>query len=349
MKKSTVMLAMACAVSPLIFSACATSESAGINTPVAQVGIRDNATCNIHPETTLFRLSPWVWFDGTTVNGLEMSLAESGGSGHLHGLGLSTYHHHYSSAGLLMALFGNVSEGDVYGVQLAAICRNKSHYMSGLQAALITNKATSDVDGVQASILYNLSEYFNGLQAGLFFNRASTLNGLQMLAGVNRVRHTINGVQNAIAGNYAVNANGLQSAILYNDVTENANGVQASVVLNSAEKFNGFQVAAVNSVENANGLQCAMVNDVISANGCQLSVLANMAEVFSGFQMGLVNKINKFGSAVQFGLINTAKDMNRDEKGAEVFQFGLMNYNGFYWFPFVNVRFAHEHENEPLY
>ena len=142
-----------------------------------------------------------------------------------------------------VAGIGNISQGDVKGVQLATIFNIVKGNMKGIQASMILNR-TRKVSGLQAAGITNYTD--------------TILRGLQF-SGIN---------------NYAeLGGKGVfQIAGMYNKTAEGRTFFQAAAVGNKADTV-GIQVGLINNANRLRGLQIGLINRADTADGVLLGLI----------------------------------------------------------------------------
>ena len=138
---------------------------------------------------------------------------------------------------------GNISQGDVKGVQLASLF----------------NIVKGNMKGIQASAIINRTRKVSGLQVGGITNYSDTiLRGLQ-ISGIN---------------NYAeVGGKGVfQIAGMYNKTAERRTLFQAAAVGNKADTV-VFQIGLINNANRLRGLQIGLINRADTADGVLLGLI----------------------------------------------------------------------------
>ena len=142
-----------------------------------------------------------------------------------------------------VAGIGNISQGDVKGVQLATIFNIVKGNMKGIQASMILNR-TRKVSGLQAAGITNYTD--------------TILRGLQF-SGIN---------------NYAeLGGKGVfQIAGMYNKTAEGRTFFQAAAVGNKADTV-GFQIGLINNANRLRGLQIGLINRADTADGVLLGLI----------------------------------------------------------------------------
>lgn len=157
------------------------------------------------------------------------------------------------------AAFGaaNWVEGDMYGVQLAAIGNVVNGYTWGWQASGIVNYNQTSFTGLQMSLI-NFNGVFTGLQLGLLDWNRGVCYGLE-IGGVNVNDSELHGWTIG-AINYSARLYGTQIGVV-NVVPEKGRGLQLGV-FNAAESFQGVQIGLLNII----GDGAMPVFPVINAN-----------------------------------------------------------------------------------
>ena len=142
-----------------------------------------------------------------------------------------------------VAGIGNISQGDVKGVQLATLFNIVKGNMKGIQASAIINR-TRKVSGLQAAGITNYTD--------------TILRGLQ-ISGIN---------------NYAeVGGRGVfQIAGMYNKTAEGRTFFQAAAVGNKADTV-VIQIGLINNANRLRGLQIGLINRADTADGVLLGLI----------------------------------------------------------------------------
>lgn len=116
--------------------------------------------------------------------------------------------------------------------------------------------------------------------------------------------------------NDACEINGISLSLLMSG-SSHMNGLELSGGFNQSARVNGLQMSLLyNETDTMNGLQVAAINDAASANGVQFALYNSTREQGNVFQLGLFNQSNS----------------------SENFQIGLLNHNGHFWFPIINMN-----------
>ena len=151
----------------------------------------------------------------------------------------------------------NWVEGDMYGVQLAAIGNVVNGYTRGVQMSAIINYNQSAFTGAQMSLI-NFNSAFMGLQFGLLDWNKGVCYGLEF-GGVNVNDSELHGW--AIGAiNYSARLYGTQIGVV-NVVPEKGRGLQLGL-FNAATEFQGVQVGLLNII----GDGAVPIFPVINAN-----------------------------------------------------------------------------------
>ncbi len=142
-----------------------------------------------------------------------------------------------------VAGIGNISQGNVKGVQLASLFNIVKGNMKGIQASAIINR-TRRQSGLQAVGITNYSD--------------TILRGLQ-ISGIN---------------NYAEvgGRNVFQIAGMYNKTAEGRTFFQAAMVGNKADTV-GIQIGLINNANRLRGLQIGLINRADTADGVLLGLI----------------------------------------------------------------------------
>lgn len=180
-----------------------------------------------------------------SVYGLRASLIY-GASYDVYGVDLGLVGFNRSAMkGLQLQLAADWVDGDMAGVQLAAVSNIDTANATGLQLAGIANYVRGEFTGVQfAAVNYNGA--FKGLQLGGFNYDKGISWGLQ-LGLANASVNEFHG-WSLSAVNYAERMFGLQFGLI-NIAAESGRGVQIGV-FNSAAKYNGVQIGVLNIIGN---------------------------------------------------------------------------------------------------
>jgi hypothetical protein len=135
-------------------------------------------------------------------------------------------------------------------------------------AAGWVGSGVNDVQGFQASGIFDLARDVNGFQGSGVFNIArGEVNGFQGSGVFNIARGEVNGFQGSGVFNVAHGkVDGFQGAGVFNVAAAVAGG-QAAGVINVAGDVRGLQVGLINVADNIDGAQIGLIN--IARNGVQ--------------------------------------------------------------------------------
>ena len=145
-----------------------------------------------------------------------------------------------------MAGIGNISQGNVKGVQVASLFNIVKGHMKGVQAAAVLNKSLH-ATGLQIAGITNFSDtLLRGLQIGGVNNYAEVgRKGVFQIAGTfNKNEHGRSFFQGAIVGNRADTA-----------------GIQIGLI-NNANRLRGIQIGLINRADTADGVLLGLINVV---------------------------------------------------------------------------------------
>lgn len=190
-----------------------------------------------------------------------------------------------------LAGIGNLTRGNVAGLQAAGVFNNLGGNAAGVQLAGVYNYVGDTIRGLQAAGVANFARYGNGVQAAGVVNLVSDGHFAVQAAGVANVADSITAVQAAGVWNGAKHLRGVQVAGVGNHVRHSQSAVQAAGLTNSIGNGKAdIQVAGLGNVaDTLTGVQIAgLFNYAKSLNGVQVGVI-NMAQVHKGVQLGLVN------------------------------------------------------------
>jgi len=151
----------------------------------------------------------------------------------------------------------NWVEGDMYGIQLAAIGNVVNGYTRALQMSGIINYNQSAFTGMQMSLI-NFNSAFMGLQFGLLNWNRGVCYGLE-IGGVNVNDSELHGWTLGPI-NYSARLYGTQIGVV-NVVPEKGRGLQLGV-FNAATEFQGVQIGLLNII----GDGAVPIFPVINAN-----------------------------------------------------------------------------------
>jgi hypothetical protein len=173
--------------------------------------------------------------------------------------------------GLIASGIGYWNGGPGEGVRLAGAFGVGAGVV-GVSAAGVTTVERGDVTGAQLSGAVNwASGNLEGVQATAIFNTAGDVDGAQLAAGFN------------VAGG----VDGAQASALFNVADGDVNGVQLSSGLNLARHINGMQISLVNVGGDVDGGQIGIVNVARDVDGVQLG-LVNVAREVDGVSLAYV-------------------------------------------------------------
>ena len=191
---------------------------------------------------------------------------------------------------------GNITRGNVTGVQAAGMFNEVNGDVKGVQAAGFYNRAGGQLDGVQAAGFMNVARHSNspGVQAAGFFNT---------------VPHGTFGVQAAGFANHADTITAAQVSGFYN-FSRYCKGVQAAGFANIAVRANARSQVAGFSNTNRTGVTNVQVagfsNVADTITGAQVSGFFNRAKKVTGTQVGIINTAREI-DGVQFGILNFSR------------------------------------------
>jgi hypothetical protein len=174
--------------------------------------------------------------------------------------------------GLILSGIGYWNGGPAHGARFAGAFGVGGTGLVGVSAAGITTVERGDVTGVQLSGAVNwASGNLEGLQATGIFNTAGDVDGAQVSGGFN------------VAGE----VDGAQASALFNVADGDLDGVQLSAGVNLARRINGMQISLVNVGGDVDGGQIGLVNVARDVDGVQLG-LVNVARDVDGVSLAYV-------------------------------------------------------------
>ncbi len=192
--------------------------------------------------------------------------------------------------GVSMAGIGSITGGDINGIQASGIFNTSEQY-NGLLLAGVANVSDTGI-GVQYAGITNVSQSSFGLQMGGISNHSNGyLIGVQA-AGIFNSARTTKGIQTAGIGSIATSLEGIQSGGIFN-IAGNSTGAQLAGIYNHSKDIKGAQVAGIASKAD-------------NVTGAQISGIANVAKTVDGLQLGLINIADKNNGAA-IGLISIDK------------------------------------------
>jgi hypothetical protein len=169
--------------------------------------------------------------------------------------------------------------------------------VSGFEAAGIANINKSDVNGVQLSVLINLSGgNVNGFQASGVLNLIDGhVRGCQITVGTNVVKDSFNGVQIAGVANICnEELRGLQLSPLFNISKGGTTGAQVAGLMNMAKQPK-FQFGLINYADTSSGVPLGIFN-IIKHGYYTLSVSADELQTgYFLFRMGTKKMYSTIG------------------------------------------------------
>jgi hypothetical protein len=206
---------------------------------------------------------------------------------------------------------GNITRGDITGVQAAGIFNEVSGNVTGVQASGFYNRAGGNFEGVQAAGFMNVAHQAKGVgvQAAGFFNVVPQGEFTAQAAGFFNHADSITVVQAAGFYNYARHSCGVQAAGFINISNHADAKVQAAGFsnINRTGKINVQAAGFSNVGDTINGAQVAgFMNVADTVNGAQVSGFINRANHLKGVQIGIINTAKEI-DGVQIGLLNLSR------------------------------------------
>jgi hypothetical protein len=185
--------------------------------------------------------------------------------------------------------------------------------IDGIQAAGWFNEVKGDVNGIQAAGLYNrCGKNFQGVQASGFLNIAHQANGvgIQTSGAFNLVPKGRFTAQTAGIANFCDSIRVLQAAGLFNICSGYAQGGQAAGFFNIAKNSDALlQVAGFMNYSKRGILRvqaAGFTNIADTIEGAQISGFFNRARKVKGIQIGIVNRAKEI-DGMQIGLLNFSR------------------------------------------
>lgn len=143
------------------------------------------------------------------------------------------YNHSIQAGGIQLAVFLNLDQGDMTGMQLALV-----------------NVVLADMRGIQVGAV-NFASRPTGIQIGALGN------GLMDAAVTGMYMHEVRGIQVATLWNDAIDMHGVQLS-LYNHAIE-MQGLQVGLI-NECVKMRGVQIGVLNIIEESPLMLCPIMN-----------------------------------------------------------------------------------------
>jgi len=166
-------------------------------------------------------------------------------------------------------------------------------YFDASMAAGAIGILARDINGIEASGVFNLSRDIRGFQAAGVFNLARSVVGFQSAGTFNIVDKDLLGFQSAGIFNIVNgHVSGFQAAGIFNLDGKVDAPVQAAGIFNVVDEIRGFQAAGI-------------FNIAQTVEGGQAAGIFNAAKRVQGVQIGLVNVTDHI-DGVQLGLVNIA-------------------------------------------